>query len=109
MSIDAIGFLRHDVSGARQPADENRIRALAQRLGYHLPAIVTFTSGADDLGVRLRDIAEAHRADAVVVPSVAHFDDAVVPRTLLRIAEVITVEPECTYARICWPWREHLR
>ncbi|WP_228535084.1 hypothetical protein [Nocardia sp. BSTN01] len=59
--------------------------------------------------MRLRNLAEAYRADAVVVPGVAHFDDGVVPTKLLRIADVITVEPEYTYARIGWARREYLR
>ncbi|MFF0499114.1 hypothetical protein ACFYU5_22115 [Nocardia aobensis] len=109
MSIYAIGFLRHDVSGAHLLCDEVRIRSLACRLGYHLRTIVTFASRADDLGLRLRDLAEAHCADAVVVSGVAHFDDGAVPTKLLRIADVITVEPEYTYARIGWAQREHLR
>ncbi len=109
MSIDAIGFLRREVSGAHQPRDEIRIRALAERLGYHLRTIVTSTSAGNDLGLHLRNIAETHRVDAVVVPSVAHFDGAVVPSMVVRIADVITVEPECTYARIGWARREHLR
>lgn len=99
MSIDAIGYLRRDVSGARQPWDEIQIRSLAKRLGYNLRKIITFSNAVDDVGLRLRNIAEAHRVDAVVVPSTAHFDGAVVPSTLVRVADVITVEPECTYAR----------
>ena len=99
MRIDAIGFLRRDVSGARQPWDEIRIRSLAKRLGYNLRKIITFTNGVDDVGLRLHNIVEVCHVDAVIVPSAAHFEGSVVPSKLVRVADVITVEPECTYAR----------
>ncbi len=99
VSIDAIGFLRRDVSGVRQPWDEEQIRSLAKRLGYNLRKIIVFAHGVDDLGLQLRDIAETHHIDAVVVPSIAHFEGEVVPSKLIRAADVITVQPECTYAR----------
>lgn len=99
MSIDAIGFLRRDISGIRQPWDEAQIRSLARRLGYNLRKIITFAADVDDAGLRLRNIAEAHRVDAVFVPSAAHFDGGVIPSKLVRVADVITVEPVCTYAR----------
>lgn len=104
MSIDAIGFLRRDISGVRQPWDETQIRSLARRLGYNLRKIITFTADVDDIGLRLRNIAEAHRVDAVFVPHVAHFDGGVVPSKLARVADVITVEPVCTYSRRTTGW-----
>ncbi len=98
MRVYAIGFLRRDVSGTRQPWDEIQVRSLARRLGYNLRKIITFTNGVDDVGLRLRDIVEVCHADAVIVPSAAHFEGSVVPSKLVRVADVITVEPECTYA-----------
>ncbi len=98
MRIYAIGFLRRDISGARQPWDEIQIRSLAGRLGYNLRKIITFTNGADDVGLRLRNIVEDCHVDAVIVPSAAHFEGSVVPSKLVRVVDVITVEPECTYA-----------
>lgn len=99
MTIDAIGYLRRDISGVRQPWDEIQVRSLAKRLGYNLRKIITFTSGVDDVERRLRNIVERLGVDAVVVPGIAHFEGGVIPPGLVRVADVITVEPECTYAR----------
>ncbi|MBO0856016.1 MAG: hypothetical protein J2P18_19875 [Nocardia sp.] len=99
MRIDAIGYLRRDVSGVRQPWDEVQIRSLARRLGYNLCKIVTFTGELDDVAGRLGNIVERLDADVVFVPSVDHFDGGVVPWRLVEVADVITVEPEYTYAR----------
>ncbi|MBF6446059.1 MULTISPECIES: hypothetical protein [Nocardia] len=99
MRIDAIGYLRRDVSGVRQPWDEIQIRSLAKRLGYNLRKIITFTTEVDDVGVRVRNIAERLGVEAVFVPSVDHFEGGVVPAKLVEVADVITVEPEYTYAR----------
>ncbi len=99
MHIQAIGFLRQDVSGLHQPYDESQIISLAKRLGYHLRIMIICTDGANDIGLQLRNIAEVFRADAVVVPSTAHFDGEAVPSKLIRVVDVITVEPEYTYSR----------
>ncbi|MEU6558097.1 hypothetical protein [Nocardia nova] len=99
MRIDAIGYLRRDVSGVRQSWDEVQIRSLAKRLGYNLRKIVTFTGEVDDVGLRLRNIAERLCVDAVFVPGIDHFDGRSVPAVLVGIVDVIIVEPEYTYAR----------
>ena len=99
MSIEAIGYLRRDVSGVRQPWDETQIRSLAKRLGYNLRKTITFTCSVDDPEGRLRNIAERLGVDAVLVPGVAHFEGNAVPPGLVRVVDVITVEPEYTYAR----------
>ncbi|WP_245717331.1 hypothetical protein [Nocardia jejuensis] len=38
--------------------------------------------------------------DAVVVPSTAHFQSNSVPSELVRRADIVTVSPESTFARI---------
>lgn len=99
MSIPAIGYLRRDVSGVRQQWDENQIRSAARRLGYNLRKIIALTSSVHDVGLRLGNIAGAVGAEAVFVPNVAHFEFGVVPTTLVEVADVITVDPDRTYAR----------
>lgn len=99
MSINAIGYLRRDVSGVRQAWDETQIRSLARRLGYNLRKIIATSTGGYDTGEWLGTIAVRVGADAVFIPSVQHFDCAAVPPALVEAADVITVEPEYTYAR----------
>ena len=104
MSIDAIGYLRREISGVRQPWDEDQMRSLAKRLGYNMRKIVTFTDRVYDAEGRLRNVAVQLGVDAVFVPSVAHLNGRVVPTELVRVVDVITVEPECTYARWASGW-----
>ncbi len=102
----AIGYLRRDVSGARQQWDEVLIRSLAQRFGYDLAKTVVFGAETDDVVSRLTGVAERLGMDAVIVPSTAHFDGDV-PDQLVQVCDVITVAPENTYARrLCSPFDE---
>ncbi|WP_280268093.1 hypothetical protein [Nocardia wallacei] len=104
MTFDALGYLRKDVSRQRQQWDEAQIRALARRLGYNLRKTITFGEHTTD-PVRQLTAAVTHMAaDAIIVPSIDHFDDNMVPADLVRIADVITIAPERTYAR--WPTGE---
>lgn len=95
----AIGYVRADVSRIQQRWDEERIRRLAKRLGYNLIKTVV-ADGRTNARPLDGLISTVHRtgAEAVVVPSEAHFDDAI-PAEVVRIADVITVFPEATYAR----------
>lgn len=99
MSIDAIGYVRRDVSRARQPWDEIQIRSVAKRLGYNLRKTVVFTSSVPEPERRLGELADRSGIDAIIVPSVEHFSDRHVPAELVQIVDVITTVPECTYAR----------
>ncbi|AYF78801.1 hypothetical protein D7D52_07100 [Nocardia yunnanensis] len=94
----AIPYLRTDVSGARQPWDEVQTRSLAKRFGYSVPKTIAFSEHTDDPIQRLINAVRSVNADAVVVPSLAHLG-GVVPDVLVRVVDVITVEPEATYAR----------
>lgn len=94
----AIGYLRRDVCGVAQDWDEIRIRSLAKRLGYELAKTVVFGALTDEPVTRLINVVRSLDAEAVVVPSAAHFDGGV-PDRLVAVADVITVEPENTYAR----------
>ncbi|MFC4376268.1 recombinase family protein [Nocardia halotolerans] len=89
----AIGYLRTDVSGARQSWDEIRMRSLAGRLGYNLAKIITFSGRTDHPMDRL--IAQARRANAemVLVPNEDHLGDSN-PERLHRITTVITLPDE---------------
>ncbi|MFE3280960.1 hypothetical protein [Nocardia sp. NPDC059239] len=99
MKIDAIGYLRTDVSGARQQWDENRIRSVAKRLGYNLRKTVTFSAHTDKPVYRLNVILERLGGiEAVFVPSVDHFGGEIPPE-LVQFVDVVTVDPENMYAR----------
>ncbi|WP_405137102.1 recombinase family protein [Nocardia sp. NBC_01388] len=101
----AIGYLRRDVSGFRQDWDETRIRSRAKRLGYDLAKIVVFGPNTDAPLERLINVVRNVDADAVIVPTATHFDGAEIPAPLVNVAEVITVDPEQTYARwLLPPW-----
>ncbi|PXX63199.1 hypothetical protein DFR70_106259 [Nocardia tenerifensis] len=94
----AVGYLRRDVSGARQQWDEVLIRSLAQRFGYDLAKTVVFSAETDDPVERLAKVARRLSSEVVIVPSTAHFGGDV-PGELVQVCDVITVAPEYTYAR----------
>ncbi|MFE3100383.1 hypothetical protein [Nocardia tengchongensis] len=48
---------------------------------------------------RLRVAIDRLGVDAVIVPSIEHFDDHLVPARLLEVAVVITASPGNTWAR----------
>ncbi|WP_433566926.1 hypothetical protein ACQP1O_18115 [Nocardia sp. CA-151230] len=99
MRIDAIGYLRTDVSGSHQDWDEAHIRSLARRLGYNLRKTVAFSEHTDKPTYRLKVILERmSTVEAVITPSAAHFDGDI-PGELVQVTDVITVNPEMTYAR----------
>lgn len=102
----AIGYLRKDISGTRQPWDEEQIRSVAARLGYDLRKTVVFTADIEHPMHRLRIALARTGAEAVVVPSMAHFDGGKVPDELIAVVDVITVEPEQTFVR--WTFRPEL-
>ncbi|MGV9410494.1 hypothetical protein ACWDOP_11315 [Nocardia sp. NPDC003693] len=95
-----LGYLRTDVSGAARLRDEDRIRNLAARLGYDFAGAVVFdpSSGRPPLA-GLKAQATRLDAEAVIVPGPEHFEGGRVPEGLVRRLDVITVEPEQTYAR----------
>ncbi|WP_067707354.1 hypothetical protein [Nocardia yamanashiensis] len=95
----ALGYLRSDVSGIQQAWDEAAIRRLAERLGYDLAEIIILRSSASSPLQRLKRRATALAAEAVIVPGVGHFDGEQVPADLVQRMDVITISPECTYAR----------
>ncbi|MGK8553051.1 hypothetical protein [Nocardia gipuzkoensis] len=94
----AIGYLRRDVSGASQTWDEIQIRSLAKRLGYELAKTVVFGPRTDCPLSRLLNVVRRIDVDAVIVPNPQHFG-ADVPTELVKVVDVITVQPENTYAR----------
>ncbi|QUN16347.1 hypothetical protein [Nocardia seriolae] len=94
----AIVYLRSDVSGARQQWDEMQARSLGKRLGYTVAKTVVFGEHVEQPIQRLANVVRRMQADAVVVPSLEHLGGTV-PDGLLRVVDVITVEPHDTYAR----------
>ncbi|WP_227982144.1 hypothetical protein [Nocardia spumae] len=102
MSFVALGFLRKDVSRQRQRWDETQVRHVARRLGYELSKTITFSHLTRDPVRQLLDTVVRFDADAVVVPSVEHFADHIIPAELVAITDVITVAPEHIYAH----WQE---
>ncbi|WP_067563656.1 hypothetical protein [Nocardia acidivorans] len=96
----AIGFLRHDVSGTHQRWDQAQMRQLARRLGYDLCRTLVYGPETSEILEEVRDAISQNEADAVITPSLEHFDGEI-PDPLVQVADVITVTPENTYAR----WR----
>ncbi|MQY20467.1 hypothetical protein [Nocardia macrotermitis] len=96
----AIGYLRRDVSGTRQPWDEEQIRSLARRFGYDLSRIVAFSHHTDEPHQRLCNVVGRIGATAVFVPSLDHFlTPEEVPTALLTLADIVTVDTHYTYTR----------
>ncbi|MFE3190898.1 hypothetical protein ACFXHA_17940 [Nocardia sp. NPDC059240] len=96
----AVGYVRSDISGAGQAWDEEQIRSLARRLGYDFAKMVVVDgrSGKSPLAV-LKATVTRLAAEAVVVPTADHFDSEAALTDLVKAADVITVNPENTYAR----------
>lgn len=94
----ALGYVRKDVSGVRQRWDEAQVRSLAHRFGYFLHKTVAFGSYVDDPVGELMCVIKRADAEAVFVPNLEHFDGCV-PRSLVAVADVVTVVPRYTYAR----------
>ncbi|WP_067690329.1 hypothetical protein [Nocardia jejuensis] len=97
----AIGYLRHDLSGIHQNADEIAIRSLAARLGYDLCKTVVFGPETDRRTLRLHTVVSRVRAQAIVVPSIRHFDADDVPEMIMRAVTVIAVDTGHTHERTC--------
>ncbi|MEU7138587.1 hypothetical protein ABZ942_03965 [Nocardia sp. NPDC046473] len=97
----AIGYLRRDVSGVSQVWDETQIRSVAKRLGYELAKIVVFGAYTHQPVAQLLTTIERVRADAVVMPTLAHLADEL--DLVVQACDVITVNPENTYARWVLP------
>lgn len=103
-TVHAIGYLRTDISRGSQQWDEVRMRTLAARLDYNLRQTVAFGSSQLDpvaaLVEFLRDMRKREIVvEAVVVPGPQHFDGREIPAELVHMVDVITVDPESTYAR----------
>ncbi len=76
------------------------MRSLAKRFGYDLCKAIVFGEFTEDpIGELVYAIGRAG-VEALFVPGLEHFD-GIVPRTLVSIADVITVNPVRTYA--WWP------
>ncbi|WP_327146394.1 hypothetical protein [Nocardia sp. NBC_01327] len=95
----AIGYLRSDVSGARQVWDENQIRSLAKKFGYDLRKMIVFSATTDRPAHRLRVVVSRLGVDAVFVPSLEHFEGSEIPAEVAAVAAVVTVSPQITHAR----------
>ncbi|MFE3228641.1 hypothetical protein [Nocardia sp. NPDC059228] len=95
-----LGYLRTDVSGVAQLWDQSQIRKLATRLGYDFADMVIYDPkfGRPPLA-RLKAQATRLDVEAVIVPGPEHFEGGEVPGTLVEQLDVITVNPEETYAR----------
>ncbi|MEV0296044.1 hypothetical protein [Nocardia sp. NPDC050710] len=91
----AIGYLRRDISRGTQQWDETGIRARAKCLGYALAKTVVFGDQTDDPEQRLVNAVRAMDADAVIAPSLAHFDGEV-PETLVRLCELNVIAPRAS-------------
>lgn len=89
----ALGYLRADLSGIRQPWHEIRMRHLAPRLGYNLSKTIVFTAATDNRIERLLAQIERHGARAVFVPDPAHLEEGLeVIRA--RVGVVVDLEQE---------------
>ncbi|MEU0540949.1 hypothetical protein [Nocardia sp. NPDC005978] len=98
----AIGFLRRDVSGVQLQWHRAQIQHVARRLGYDLCQTMILDPRAERSEPGLTAAVSDLEADAIITPSLEHFDGAV-PDDIVQLADVITVSPENTYARWVLP------
>ncbi|MFJ4657427.1 hypothetical protein ACIP5Y_39690 [Nocardia sp. NPDC088792] len=96
----ALGYVRTDTCGISQLWDESQIRKLAARLGYDFSGMIVYDPATERPALaRLKAQATRLDAEAVIVPSQAHFEGGEIPGSLVQQVDVITVSPEETYAR----------
>ncbi|MEV5651001.1 hypothetical protein AB0L57_22345 [Nocardia sp. NPDC052254] len=101
MSIDAIGYVRSDISGINQHVDEEQLRNLAKSRGYNLRKTIVFGSRTDDPELRLGVVlGRMDTVEVVLVPSTAHFDDGVVPEAISRCATVVVATAQSGLERL---------
>ncbi len=90
MSIEAIGYIRSDISRGNQRSDEEQLRSLAKRSGYNLRKTIVFGSRTDDPEHRLAVVlSHLPTVEVVLVPSIAHFHGGTVPATIGVHAKVV--------------------
>ncbi|MFE3280946.1 hypothetical protein [Nocardia sp. NPDC059239] len=94
----AIGYLRTDISGARQQWDESRISSVAGKLGYDLRKTVAWGLRVEEPMKRLRVQLSRLGLSTIVTPNLDHFDGKI-PGAIREVADVITVSPEMKYMR----------
>ncbi|MGQ4619743.1 hypothetical protein [Nocardia sp. R7R-8] len=104
-SSAALGYIRHDESGTRQPWDETEIRRAAQDWGYSLIKIVVFGDDTDHPAMRLQNVARnmtrVHGVEisAVLTPNLEHLDGDAGP-VIEWCDEVVTVADGASYSRL---------
>ncbi|OXR39712.1 hypothetical protein B7C42_08214 [Nocardia cerradoensis] len=101
MSIDAIGYVRSDISGLNQRSDEEQLRHLAKSRGYNLRKTIVFGSHTVDPERRLRSVLNRmYTVEAVLVPSAAHFDGGAVPASISQRAKVVVATPKSVIGQL---------
>ncbi len=92
----AIGYVNSDLPG--RVNNEVCVRKCASVLGYHLVRLVVRTPAeVDDPLTRLINTARGYNAAAVITPSLDHIGGD--PGPICMVCDVVTVDPEQTYAR----------
>ncbi|WP_306359558.1 hypothetical protein [Nocardia sp. CC227C] len=96
----AIGYVRSDISGARQAWDEAEVRSAAALRGFDFAKMIVIDgrTGKPLLAGLKATIARIDVA-AVFVPSATHFEGGTVPSGLRRVVDVVTVSPDNLYPR----------
>ena len=101
VSIDGIGYVRSDISGSNQRADEEQLRSLAKRRGYNLRKTIVFGSQTDDPERRLGVVlSRMQSVEVVLVPNVAHFDGGAVPDDITRCAKVVVATSQSALGQL---------
>lgn len=95
----AVGYLRRDISGARQQWDEIQIRSIAATFGYSLLKIVVFSDRTIRPIAKLSAVIEATGAAAVIIPSMWHFEGGGIPEELAAVADVVTADGHAKFGR----------
>lgn len=95
----AVGFRRIDISSAQQQWDEIRMRSLASRLGYEIAELVDADADTPQPIEQLTQMIRKLSADAVIAPGPEHFVTAEHLAEVVQLVDVVTVDPETTFAR----------
>ncbi|MEU6580288.1 hypothetical protein [Nocardia sp. NPDC046763] len=92
MTDYAIGYLRRDVSGVNWQRDEARIHAAADERNWTVILVVLADPIRQGAAInRLMNLAYAEGVDAVIAPSLAHFESGDIS-ALVKIADVVCAD-----------------
>ncbi|RJO79293.1 hypothetical protein D5S18_02890 [Nocardia panacis] len=96
---NVLGYLRRDIAGIHQQAIEPLMRSAAGDFGYSYTKTLALSDPFASERALIALVANLG-VPAVIVPSLKHFGDGRPPEALMRLADVLVMEPRAKFTRI---------